>query len=240
MSNDNATPVAAPIEEARASRARVIGRSVGAVGLFLAALHLLGPDWLSGRVDSVVLTLLGFAVVPWLLPFVKSFKLGDTEVVLHDVAELKKKIDVIEESGMLPGMAKAAGGLSERRALTPDQVWALDPNKGKFGGSPEREGRVLSATIQPKAGPRSAACRVTVEVRSTDPKRPLSGTVTFHMHPTFGAGQKYDVAVIEGVARTAVTSWGVFTIGAEADEGRTRLELDLAEVRGGTERFYAQ
>lgn len=33
-------------------------------------------------------------------------------------------------------------------------------------------------------------------------------------------------------------SYEASTIGAEADEGKTRLELDLMDVPGGTKRFY--
>lgn len=125
------------------------------------------------------------------------------------------------------------------KAWKNQELWGADPNKGRFGGSPEAHGRVLEATITP-VSPRSAACRVTIAVKSTDPRRPLSGLVRFYLHPTFGRYTAYDVDVVDGVASDAFTSWGAFTVGAEADKGTTKLELDLVTVSGGTPRFYAQ
>jgi hypothetical protein len=37
-----------------------------------------------------------------------------------------------------------------------------------------------------------------------------------------------------GPATLSIASWGVFTIGVEADGGQTRFELDLPSVSGGT------
>ena len=35
-----------------------------------------------------------------------------------------------------------------------------------------------------------------------------------------------------------VVAWGAFTVGAVADEGSTRLELDLTSVPGASSTFY--
>lgn len=113
-----------------------------------------------------------------------------------------------------------------------------DPNKGQFGGSASANGRQLTATIHPLAGSRSSRCSVEFEVRSTDPARPLKGEVKFHLHPTFGRWSSYDVTVKNGVAGDEIVSYGAFTIGAVADDGQTRLELDLMDVSGGTKPFY--
>jgi hypothetical protein len=45
--------------------------------------------------------------------------------------------------------------------------------------------------------------------------------------------------VVNGVATDRRKAYGVFTIGIVADEGKTRLELNLANVPGGTKLFYA-
>ena len=56
------------------------------------------------------------------------------------------------------------------------------------------------------------------------------GSVQFFLHDTF-ANSKPVVAVgPNGVAELTLDAWGAFTVGAIADFGLTRLELDLAEL----------
>jgi hypothetical protein len=43
--------------------------------------------------------------------------------------------------------------------------------------------------------------------------------------------------VRRGVATARKRAYRAFTVGAEADEGRTRLELDLAQVPGAPSPF---
>lgn len=117
---------------------------------------------------------------------------------------------------------------------------ADDPNRGRFGGRPEANGRRLSATLEQIAGPSSSLCRVRIRVESTDPARPLRGQVRFYLHPTFGKWTTYTIKARGGAAEDEFTAYGAFTIGAEADDGATRLELDLLDVPGGTSRFYAE
>lgn len=117
-----------------------------------------------------------------------------------------------------------------------------DPNKAKFGGSPAAGGRLLQATIKPMggSGSRSSACWVELTVSSTDPAKPLTGLVTFFLHPSFGRYERYDIKVENGVARDTILSWGAFTVGAKTDGGETKLELDLSGVPGGTKSFYEE
>ena len=59
--------------------------------LLLAVLHLLLP---AIRLDAVTLTLLGAAVVPWLLPLFKSLKLpGGWEVEFRDLQDTELRAD---------------------------------------------------------------------------------------------------------------------------------------------------
>lgn len=155
-----------------------------------------------------------------------------------DVKQVDRKVEVIEELGHLPGSTKSLA-TPPSEATQGDEAWNTDPNKGKFGGAPKANGRVLEATITPAAGPNSAACNVLLRVRSTDPAKPLTGDVTFHLHPTFGRWARYVVPSKGGIAGDSITSWGVFTVGAVADGGSTKLELNLANVDGGTPKFYA-
>jgi hypothetical protein len=209
----------------------------------LAILHMVEPDRL--RMDSTTLVLLIVAAVPWLFPFLKSLTLpGGTVVEFREkLREVEKKVDVIEDSGRLPGRPEPEKRDSHRSIAADAAIenqWNTDPNRARFGGSPRANDRVLEAKIEPAAGADSAACRVSLSVRSIDAARPLTGKVTFYLHPTFGSSKEHDVSVVNGVARYEITSWGVFTVGAVADEGKTRLELNLADVEGGTAKFYRQ
>lgn len=118
-------------------------------------------------------------------------------------------------------------------AINPD-----DPNKGRFGGKAEANGRKLSAEIEPERGPNSSYCRVKVRVESTDKNQPLRGKVKLFLHPTFGEWTSYELAAHGSAVEDEFVSYGAFTIGAETDNGNTHLELDLADVKGGTKRFY--
>jgi hypothetical protein len=114
-------------------------------------------------------------------------------------------------------------------------LWTSDPHKG-FAARARLTDRRLTARIEPIHG--SDACRVFLEARAGDTTRPL-GDVTFHLHPTFPRSSVTVSPDRDGVARLELVSLGAFTVGAETDGGETRLELDLAQVSGGTPSFYA-
>ena len=109
-----------------------------------------------------------------------------------------------------------------------------DPEKGKWGGQAEFNGRRLQARVA-RAAVRPDWFDVTLIVDSTDPSRPLKGLVHFHLHPSFRPIPPIDAA--SGVAQLRLICWGAFTVGAEADEGLTKLELDLAEVEDAPSEF---
>lgn len=109
-----------------------------------------------------------------------------------------------------------------------ESEWNSDPNLGQFGGAPIARERELSAQVQP-LDEGGSTCAVTIRVRSLDPARPLTGTVTIHLHPTFYSTVR-EVPVVDGEAELRIVAAGVFTIGAEADGGETRLELNLATL----------
>lgn len=112
-----------------------------------------------------------------------------------------------------------------------------DPNKGKFGRDNTANNRILEATVSPIPD-QADLCLVKLKVSSTKPQeKPLSGKVIFHLHPTF-TRHEYPVQVNkDGVAELTLTAWGAFTVGAIADSGATRLELDLAEIPGAPKKF---
>lgn len=202
-----------------------------------AALSIVYPE----RVDDTVAVLLGIAILALIAPRITRFKGWGLEIE----ARLEARVDQVEravqnlEKDVGPGSRSATpqvppGGL----VAAPTPADPNDPNKGQFGGSPEANGRRLSARIEQAAGPKSSRCRVYIKVESTDSERPLKDPVRFYLHPSFGAWSTYVVDPIRGTAKDEILSYGAFTIGVEADGGQTRLELDLAEVDGGTPRFY--
>jgi hypothetical protein len=123
--------------------------------------------------------------------------------------------------------------LADAAELTPPaEVDPEDPNKGHFGGKPTRNGRTLSARVE-EVEEDWYEIRLQV-VRESG--APLIGKVKFHLHPTFDSDVR-SVSVKDGRAIETVWAYGAFTVGAVADGGKTRLELDLATLKGTPRRF---
>ena len=116
-------------------------------------------------------------------------------------------------------------------------VWDSDPHAGKFGGKPSGNHRQLSAEITPLL-PGETTCKIKLQVTSTDPLEPLTGTVTFYLHPTYTEDQITVPVDTNGTATLIIHADAPFTVGASADNNQTRLELDLSKVPGGTREFY--
>lgn len=128
-----------------------------------------------------------------------------------------------------PADAGAASGATDA---------AADPNKTKFGESAQRNDRALRASIS-RSAISSTIYRVELTVASTNTANPLTGSVIFHLHPTFRK-QIVEQPVVNGVATLIIMAYGAFTVGAEADGGKTRLELDLAQNPDATNDFKSR
>jgi hypothetical protein len=111
--------------------------------------------------------------------------------------------------------------------LTSDDIWNTDPNKNNFGGSPERSGRRLRVHDHKEEGGGVHSFHLSVEALPDAP--PLTGTVTFYLHPTF-PWPTVEVPVEDGKATLKVRASGAFTVGAVCENPEVRLELDLATV----------
>lgn len=110
-----------------------------------------------------------------------------------------------------------------------------DPQKGKWGEQAESNERKITAKVELSEMPN--LYKVTLEVISTNPLNPLTGVVKFHLHPSFNNSEPI-IAVTEGTAILVLsTVYGAFTAGAEADEGKTRLEIDLADLPNAPQEF---
>jgi hypothetical protein len=99
-----------------------------------------------------------------------------------------------------------------------------DPNRGRFGGVPIVRGRQLR--IAPKKE-RKGYLNFLLIVEPLANANPLEGEVIFHLHPSF-SDDVVRVPVRKGQAVLEQWAYGAFTVGAIADGGETRLELNLA------------
>jgi hypothetical protein len=112
-----------------------------------------------------------------------------------------------------------------------------DPWKGRFGGKSVRNDRELVAQVTPIAR-RTGVYSIRLIVRSLRPDiNPLKGAVQFFLHPTFNDPTPVVTAGPSGVAELNIKAWGAFTIGAVADNGDTKLELDLSELESAPVEF---
>jgi hypothetical protein len=137
-----------------------------------------------------------------------------------------------------PGPSPAAQVAPESAVIEKtQQIDPDDPEKGRWGGQPENNHRRLSATVREIEG-KKGWFEIELVVQSTDQAvHPLSGYVRFHLHPTFVPPVRQVEVDSHGVARMTRWGYGAFTVGVEADQGSTTLELDLAKLEGAPKDF---
>lgn len=124
------------------------------------------------------------------------------------------------------GLSRLVRTLEQIARTQPGEVDPDDPEKGQWGDS-VAPGRELSAVVTEIANDWYSIDLQVREVPSTVVIPALKGEVVFHLHPSFPEATQR-VPVVDGRAAIRVFGWGAFTVGAEADGGQTRLELDLA------------
>jgi MinD-like ATPase involved in chromosome partitioning or flagellar assembly len=170
----------------------------------------------------------GKPIVPVLIPGARvqdmpSFMLEYQALELASPRGRKSSSDV-ELDRLVSGVQR----LLENTKLALAPLDPDDPQKGQFGGKSALNGRRLSASVSTISDDWFA---IHFEVDSPGTATPLAGEVVFHLHPTFSP----DVVRVEaqdGRAMLDLQAWGAFTVGVIADEGATRLELDLAKDSG--------
>jgi MinD-like ATPase involved in chromosome partitioning or flagellar assembly len=169
------------------------------------------------------------------LVIVREGPLSGAEV--EDAASFLKTADSSTQRVVVVGEPRGSGAPLLRDALSLDGDEAAiaeriavavrttprdgDPHHGTFGGASTRRGRTLSATF-------ADAFHVTLRVRATPRGAPLVGTVRFHLHPMLPSPVR-DVPVKDGAAELELALPVPFTVGAEADDGKTPLELYVAK-----------
>lgn len=150
--------------------------------------------------------------------------------VLDKVQEVEVKSEAAQ-SAAEHGVGKSEPSLEQKRlgeqvepGPNPDDPW-----KGVFGGRNKRNDRELSATVTTVSG-REIYYTIHLEVTSTNARKPLTGVVQFFLHDTFKDSKPVIKVGPDGKAVLDLVSSGAFTVGALADNGDTRLELDLSEL----------
>ncbi|MBT0666024.1 hypothetical protein KI809_17060 [Geobacter pelophilus] len=222
-----------------------------------------GKD-LFDRLDTTTLLYLAVAGALLMMRQVKSLAFGDFKVELDQVkkvAEEARSIAQIADNAaqyqvtqqptplpkIAPPPAAAASPQSGAPQTTPASTPQLppiapgthddDPWKGVFGEKPEMNNRRLSAVVTPMADD-SDWYKIHLVVESTSPKNaPLKGTVQFFLHDSFNNDRPQVPVRQDGIAELYLKAWGAFTVGVLADEGATRLELDLAELPDAPYKF---
>ena len=160
------------------------------------------------------------------------------QLLLHKEQEIQIKDQALETKlKEIETKDKELNVMAETIKLNePDKIYIDDPQKGKWGGLPKRNDRIITAEISPTTF-NSDLYNVKLLVKSTSLDKTLEGVVIFHLHDTF-INPVRSVEVINGEAILELISYGAFTVGAECDGGNTKLELDLAmDVPGVSELF---
>lgn len=114
--------------------------------------------------------------------------------------------------------------------VLPPVIHPEDPQKGRFGGKSENNERRLSAAVKSSLIPNFYKVELIVE--STNPANPLYADVIFYIHDSFSPSvftYKPDEFIEGKVIENEILSYGAFTVGVITDNGKTLLELDLAE-----------
>jgi len=186
-------------------------------------------------------------IVAYFLPRIQSLALpgGATLQLREELKAVKEQANALQEASVEAGGRIHQGGAQleelKQNYSTEKMVRATasashddDPQKGRWGGFNKRNGRELTAQVSVQ--PNLAYYDIVIQVKSTSASNPLTGNVKFHLHNTF-ANPNPIINAENGVAELKLIAWGAFTVGAEADNGSTRLELDLAKLHDAPEQF---
>jgi hypothetical protein len=191
---------------------------------------------------SYFMLALGLLLFVMLLPRLQNFSISPTgvNIALKDIQQtfdtLITQTNTIQSASVGEGGKTTGKPNMELAAKTSEKTeHPDDPQKGKWGEKAERNFRKISASVTESS--LSGIYVVLIRVESTNSDFPLKGAVKFHLHDTFLNADPV-IAVKNGEAVLKLTKvWGAFTVGAEADDGKTKLELDLSELEGAPEIF---
>lgn len=208
----------------------VLGFATAAAGVW----RILAPsDSIVARLDSTTLTYFGVAGALLLLRDVRSLAFGDYKIEFERTRQLAADAKVTAENAQAAALGAGTGTQPTlaRRGVAEPQAGPVhdDPWKGVFGGAAIANGRRIDASVEP-LGVDGQIFTVRLRVRSTSSAKPLRDAVQFFLHPTFSNDRPIVTVGTSGAAELVLRAYGAFTVGALADNGDTKLELDLAEL----------
>jgi hypothetical protein len=161
---------------------------------------------------------------------------------IDEEKHLKEKIieSIQLESKALHANENASTSILKTISLLPPITNPDDPQKGRFGGRPEVNGRKLSAEVKASVFPKFYNVKLIVE--STDlTNNPLNSDVIFYIHDSFNPSiftyTKDEFSADGKAVEDDILSYGAFTVGAITDNGKTLLELDLGKDNSFPEDF---
>ena len=171
-----------------------------------------------------------------LLPRLQNLSIGPSGITLA-LRDVQQNLNaVIKQANSIQSTSAGQGGKMKIQGdaeVAPENIKLArdtddDPQKNKWGGKAENNFRKLSAVVDETEW--RGYYKVDITVESTNKDFPLGSIVKFHLHPTFSNPDPV-IAVEAGKAVLKLKKvYGAFTVGAEADDGQTKLELDLARI----------
>jgi len=198
-----------------------------------------GDSSIAVHLDDTTLLYFGVAAALLLARDLKSLSWGDFKVELDRTRRLAYAARLAAEDAQANALGTGRPK-KEREVATrsfapgpdPDDPWA-----GQFGKEAETNQRRLEATVTKGDDPVTPYL-VDLRVHSTNPRSyPLRGNVQFFLHPTFSNDRPVVTVGPSGEARLTLRAWGAFTVGAVADGGKTRLELNLQKLPDAPQGF---
>lgn len=211
-----------------------------------AAFWRVFDDRVTNRLDHTTLLYLGVAAALVVLKEVKTLAFKDYKIEFQRIEDIARDAKTTAQNAHANaiGVGKQEPNTESKRTITHEQILPgnkpEDPWNGRFGGKSVNNHRKLEADVSRIPGT-SDLFSITLRVFSLRPKAySLQGVVQFFLHPTFRNSTPIVTVGSNGVAELKLTAWGAFTVGVLADEGHTRLELNLAELETAPEDFRAR
>ena len=131
---------------------------------------------------------------------------------------------------------KLTARIRESILSQPQKGEEWDTRFGRYGRCAWQNGRLLTARIESS---RPKNTKVTLQVIQTVDAPKLEGKVFFHLCNDFEPKVTYSSMARDGVAMLEISEVRcAFTVGALADNRKTRLELNLLQIPGADHSFY--
>lgn len=192
--------------------------------------------------------LIGGAILMLILPKLSKFTIGkdgvSAELIHEAINSAKESTEKSKQlllqgagaAGVAPHAAVAMGAnpafdIKAYVAALPTPNDAADPQKGRFGGFEKSGGWQVKADVKDYNEDDGV---LSFEVVLISSNKKATDQVYFVLHPSF-TPDIYIATMRNGRASIFLRSWGSFTLGVVAEEGKMTLELDLSKLPGAPE-----